>query len=313
MPSDERRSFRAVARNRRAFRNRHRADSRLAQDPRTRQPRRCRRADARDRARRYAVDVRRREEHTVRRLRYVGAVHRSRFSRRPCSRLAGAARSLDRRAQRHGSARRFHLAVHAPARGRARARGRALSVAAEAAVRESRRKRLADALRAARHRDAGDGVRRDPREPEARCGARIAPFEAACRPVVRRVVAENHHARVRARRGRARPRDHPEQHQPSRIRADDHRPQFPGEDQREHRQLGCDELDRRGSRENGLGDPLGRRHGHGSFDRQAHPRNARVDPAQFAGADRHGADLPGAREGRRRRRGPRPGNCSATR
>ena len=37
--------------------------------------------------------------------------------------------------------------------------------------------------------------------------------------------------------------------------------------------------------------------------RQAHPRDPRVDHAQLAGADRHGADLPGAGEGRRPRRG----------
>ena len=42
---------------------------------------------------------------------------------------------------------------------------------------------------------------------------------------------------VRARRGRARPRDHPGQHQSPGDRADDHRPQLPGEDQRQHRQL----------------------------------------------------------------------------
>ena len=34
-----------------------------------------------------------------------------------------------------------------------------------------------------------------------------------------------------------------------------------------------------------------------------HPRDARVDPAQLAGADRHRADLPGARESRRPARG----------
>jgi phosphomethylpyrimidine synthase len=42
----------------------------------------------------------------------------------------------------------------------------------------------------------------------------------------------------RALGSRARPRHHPGQHQPPGIRADDHRPQFPGEDQRQHRQLG---------------------------------------------------------------------------
>ena len=43
--------------------------------------------------------------------------------------------------------------------------------------------------------------------------------------------------RVRPRRGGARPRHHPGQHQPPRARADDHRPQLPREDQRQHRQL----------------------------------------------------------------------------
>src|ERR1700761_9592474 len=35
----------------------------------------------------------------------------------------------------------------------------------------------------------------------------------------------------------ARPRDHPLQHQPRRTRADDHRPQFSHQDQRQYRQL----------------------------------------------------------------------------
>ena len=177
---------------------------------------------------------------------------------------------------------------------------------------KSRRQRHADALRAPRHRHAGDGVRRDPREPAARrrcsracrkaCAASIAgqSFGAA--------IPGDDHARVRARRSRARPRDHPEQHQPSRKRADDHRPQLPREDQRQHRQLGRVVVDRRGSREDDVGDPLGRRHGDGSVDRQEHPRDARVDHPQLAGADRHRADLPGAREGRRQGRGADVGN-----
>ena len=168
-----------------------RADLGLAQDPCARQPRRHRGADARDRARRYAVDVRRREERAVRRLRHVGAVHRSRVSRRSRGRFAGAARALDRSARRQREARRFHLAVHAPSCERARARRRALSVAAQAASREGRRERLADALRAARHRHAGDGIRRDPREPEARCDARSASAEAASGTVVRRRRCRN--------------------------------------------------------------------------------------------------------------------------
>ena len=95
----------------------------------------------------------------------------------------------------------------------------------------------------------------------------------------------------------------PVEHQPSRDRADDHRPEVPGEDQRQHRELRGHLLDRGGGREDDLGDALGRRHGHGPVDRQEHPRDARVDPAQLAGADRHRADLPGAREGRRQGRG----------
>ena len=61
---------------------------------------------------------------------------------------------------------------------------------------------------------------------------------------------------------------------------------------------------RRRGRQDGLGDPLGRRHGHGPVDRPQHPRHPRMDHPQLARADRHRPDLPGAREGRRRRRGP---------
>ena len=44
------------------------------------------------------------------------------------------------------------------------------------------------------------------------------------------------HPRIRPLRSRPRPRHHPGQHQPSRARADDHRPQFPRQNQRQHRQ-----------------------------------------------------------------------------
>ena len=74
------------------------------------------------------------------------------------------------------------------------------------------------------------------------------------------------------------------------------------------------ELGRRGgSREDGVGDPLGRRHGDGPLDRAQHPQHPRLDPAQFAGADRHGADLSGARKGRRRSARSSTGKCSRTR
>ena len=45
------------------------------------------------------------------------------------------------------------------------------------------------------------------------------------------------HRRIRPRRGRPRPRHHPGEHQPPGIRADGHRPEFPGQDQRQYRQL----------------------------------------------------------------------------
>ena len=41
--------------------------------------------------------------------------------------------------------------------------------------------------------------------------------------------------RIRPLGSRARPRHHPGEHQPHRAGADDHRPQLPGEDQRQHR------------------------------------------------------------------------------
>mgnify|MGYP003693582567 CR=1 FL=1 len=43
-------------------------------------------------------------------------------------------------------------------------------------------------------------------------------------------------------------------------------------------------------------------------DGQGHSRDARVDHPQFGGADRHGADLSGAREGGRTSRGPHVGD-----
>ena len=159
--------------------------------------------------------------------------------------------------------------------GRAAEAARAVGEPRRAAARD-RPGGHAAALRAQGRDHAGDGVHRHPRRAAGR---------------------------VRARRGRARPRDHPGQHQSPRARADDHRPQLPGEDQREHRQLRGVLVDRGGSREAALGDALGRRHGDGSVDRQEHPRDARVDHPELGGADRHGADLSGAREGRRPARG----------
>ena len=136
------------------------------------------------------------------------------------------------------------------------------------------------------------------REQHARGHARTRDAPASG-PELRRSDSGIHHARVRPQRSRPRPRDHPQQHQSPGIRADDHRPQFPREDQRQHRQLGGVVVDRGRSRQDDLGDPLGRRYGDGSLDRQEHPRDARVDHPQFAGADRDGAHLSGAGEGGR--------------
>ena len=152
-----------------------------------------------------------------------------------------------------------------------------------AARRAAGPRRHAALLRAPRRDHAGDGVHR-----RARRAA----------------------GRVRALRGRARPRHHSVEHQSPRARADDHRPQLPGEDQRQHRQLRRALVDRGRGREAPVGDALGRRHGDGPLDRQEHPRDARVDHPQLAGADRHGADLSGAREGRRPARGPHLGGLS---
>ena len=160
-----------------------------------------------------------------------------------------------------------------------------------------------DAIRmgAGRRHHQGDDLHRRAREPRPQGDARdraqaaLADGESfgAAVPALR-------HARVRAQRSRARPRHHPVEHQPRRARADDHRPQLPHQDQRQYRQLGRHLLGRGGGREDGVGDPLGRRHGDGPLHRPQHPQHARMDHPQRAGADRHRADLPGAGEGRRR-------------
>ena len=105
----------------------------------------------------------------------------------------------------------------------------------------------------------------------------------------------------------------PCQRQSSRAGADDHRPQLPGEGERQHRQFGRDLVDGGRGRQDGVGDPLGRRHGDGPVHRAQHPRDPRVDPAQRPGADRHGADLPGAGEGRAGWPRTSAGRFSATR
>ena len=207
------------------------------------------RADARDRAGRHAGVVRRREEPADLRLRHLGPVHRpGGADRHP----PGPARRCARRGSTSAATPRSSagptLALRPRAARRPEARRAALRPAsASRAARRPGAQRHPDALRAPRHRHAGDGVRRDPREPAARVTRALRarpPGDAADRPPASRAesfgaaIPRDDHARVRARRGRARPRDHPGQHQPPGERADDHRPQLPGEDQRQHRQLG---------------------------------------------------------------------------
>ncbi len=86
----------------------------------------------------------------------------------------------------------------------------------------------------------------------------------------------------------------------ARTGADDHRPQLPHQDQRQYRQLRGDLLGGRGSRQDGVGDPLGRRHRDGPLHRAQHPHHPRMDFAQCADPDRHRADISGAGEVRRR-------------
>ena len=242
-------------------------------------------------------------------VRHLRAVHRSASAYRSRRRSGAAACALDRRARRQRNAVAAEFGIRAQARRRSEARRGAFSARAQSRRAQS----PARMCRRCTTRAAASSRRRWNSSRSARISDRDALHDAgllraASRRKFRRGDSEDHHAGIRAQRSRARPRDHSVQHQPSGNRADDHRPQLPDQDQREYRQLGRVQFDRRGSREDGLGDPLGRRHGHGSVDRQEHPRDARMDHPQLAGADRHGADLPGAGKSRRQGRGTDLGN-----
>ncbi len=279
------------------------------------------RADARGRAVGHASLLRRGREPAGLRLRHERPLHGPGGAHRHSLGASRPARALDRRAGGHGDARGAQLPLRPRAPRRPEARGVALRPEARAAPREDGRDGHPDALRPTRHRDAGDGVRRHSRERSppgiSRRPARGGPDGSAHGRTARTTAPgtvlrcgdpRRGHARIRARRGRARPRDHPGQREPPRDRAHGDRAQLPGEDQREHRQFRARLLHRRGGRQDDLGHPLGRRHGHGPVHGQAHPRDARVDHPQFARADRHRAHLPGAREGGRQGRGTHLGH-----
>ena len=153
---------------------------------------------------------------------------------------------------------------------------------------------------ARRRHHQGDDLRRRARESRPQGAARARGSGARRRRELRRLGAAVRHAGIRALGSGARPRHHSVQHQPRRARADDHRPQLPHQDQRQYRQLGRDLVGRGGGGEDGVGDPLGRRHRDGPLHRPQHPQHPRMDHPQRADPDRHRADLPGAGEGRRR-------------
>ena len=116
---------------------------------------------------------------------------------------------------------------------------------------------------------------------------------------------------VRAR-NRPRPRHHSGQHQSSRNRADDHRPQFPRSRSTPISAIPpsprrvAEEVEKmvwaiRWGADTVMDLSTGR-----------HPHHPRMDRAEFAGAHRHGADLSGAGEGRRRGRRPDLGTLRDT-
>ncbi len=78
------------------------------------------------------------------------------------------------------------------------------------------------------HLESFPGLKRPPRK------AAHHPLPT-CGRILRRCHSEIHHSRVRPQRGCARARDYSGEHQSSGIRADDHRPEFSGQDQFQHR------------------------------------------------------------------------------
>ena len=253
-------------------------------------------------------------EPPLQRLRLSRPLHRPRRRDRHHGRPARAAPRLDPRPRRRrGSRRSARSAPRTTASSAPTARGGVAALPQRPpprAPRQARRQRQPDALCPPRHRHARDGICRDPREPRPR-DARAATSATAriSAPSIPDYVTPEF-VRDEVARGRAiipTNINHPE------SRADGDRPQLPGQDQRQHRQLRGRLRRRRRSRQDGLVDPLGRRHGHGPLDRPQHPRHPRMDHPQLARADRHRPHLPGAGEGRRRRRGPRPGRSTATR
>ena len=242
------------------------------------------------------------------RLRHHRPLHRSRCRHRRPRRPACRPQRLDRRARRRRSLRRPPREAGRQRQCLRRKAGHRVPQSAPALTRQARQAAHPAPVRPRRHHHAGDGLRRPPRKPLPRRRPRRRGAPQTGRRRFRRRDPRLRHPRIRPQRNRPRPRHHPGQHQPPGARADDHRPQLPGEDQRQHRQQRRHLLHGRRSREDGLGHPLGRRHGDGPLHRPQHPQHPRMDHPQRARPHRHRADLPGARKSRRRSRRARLGS-----
>ena len=136
------------------------------------------------------------------RLRSLRPLYRRRRGHRHPQGSAVAARPLDRQARRRRSLRRHAGACSVFDRGHPRR--------PPAAARQARPGADATGLRARRRRHPGDGIHRHPREHRPGAGG----GSTARRRELRGCDPRGHDAGVRARRGGARPRDHPGQHQP---------------------------------------------------------------------------------------------------
>ena len=256
---------RPVLRARRESRRRRgRAAARVAQDLRRGLAPRHPRADARDRAARHARVVRRGEESAAR-------PSTTRRARTPIPRRRSTCARASRRCARAGSpsaATPWSSTARRPRYGRERLADPALAgLRFDLHRAAAPRAKPAPTSRRCTTRAAASSRPRWSSSRSARtCGARRC--SRRCPTIVRRQHPGPERSAPRSRpsitpefvrdevaRGRAiipANINHPE------SRADDHRPQLPGEDQRQHRQLGRVVVDRRGSREDDVGDPLGR-------------------------------------------------------
>ena len=81
--------------------------------------------------------------------------------------------------------------------------------------------------------------------------------------------------------------DYPQQHQPPRVRTDDHWPCLSCQDQCQYRKLSRSLFHRRRSGQTSLGLFVGRRHSHGPFHRKEHPRHTGVDHPKLVSPNRN--------------------------